>query len=127
MRFLRLTAVWLLLLALPMQGIAAYAPVTRCGDTHAATVHQAHESHAHQDHHAMTAADHGQQPTAGHAHHDDSRSGEASGHSCCHHVFTGAAPAVMPGSSRAPGTVIPRISLLTTLHIPELPQRPPRA
>ncbi len=123
---MRLIAAWLLMLALPLQGIAAYAPVSRCGDEHAAAMQQTHLSH--DGHHAMAAADHGQQPQhAGHEHHDDSQTGEAAGHSCCHHLFTGAAPAAMPGSPQAPNAVIPRISLLITLYIPELPQRPPRA
>jgi hypothetical protein len=130
MRFARLIAAWLLMLALPLQGIAAYAPVARCGDGHAAatqqTHHQAHESHA--GHHApATAADHSQQPPAGHHHPDDGQPGEAAGHACCHHAFTGAPSAAMPGTPPAPDAVTPRVFLLSTLFIPELPQRPPRA
>jgi len=126
MRFTRLIAVWLLMLILPLQAVAAYAPALSCGDEHAATMLQTESDHA--GHHAMaTTADHGQQPANEHQHHDSSPSNDFDGHSCCHQVFTGAAPVAMPFAPQAPRVVTPRVSLLNTLFIPEMPQRPPRA
>jgi hypothetical protein len=122
MRRVRLFAAWLLMLALPLQGIAAYAPLMPCGDEHAA-VQQMHDHGAHSDHHAQPADHHAATTPS----HDHEPANDASGHSCCHHVFTGAAAATTPLPREAPLAVIPRISLLNTLFIPELPQRPPRA
>ena len=114
MKNVRLIAVWLLMLALPLQVIAAYAPLARCGDNHA-------------EHHAMAAAADHDHAATGHQHHDNGPSTDSGGHSCCHHVFTGAATAATPGVPEAPRAITPRVSLLSTLYIPELPQRPPRA
>jgi hypothetical protein len=125
MKRLRQIAAWLLMLALPLQGIAAYAPLAPCGDEHAAASQQAHDHDAQAGHHAQAAADH--HAAAGQQHHDHEPANDASGHSCCHHVFTGAATGATPQPPEAPLAVIPRISLLNTLFIPELPQRPPRA
>ena len=127
MKFARLIAVWLLMLILPLQAVAAYAPVAAtCGDEQAAAMHQAQADHS--GHHATAAAgDHGQQSANGHQHQDSSPSNDFDGHSCCHHVFTGAAPVAMPFAPQAPRAVTPRVSLLNTLFIPEMPQRPPRA
>jgi hypothetical protein len=118
MKFVRLIAVWLLMLALPLQSIAAYAPLAPCGDEHAATMSQAHESHNHGD--QTAAADHDHPAAPG-------QSDSPAGHSCCHHVFSAAATVAMPGVPAAPDTVTSRVRLLSTLFIPELPQRPPRA
>lgn len=113
------------MLVLPLQGIAAYAPLAPCGDEHAAAAQQTHDHDAHAGHHAQTTPD--QHAAAGQQHHDHEPANETSGHSCCHHVFTGAATAITHQPPEAPLAVIPRISLLNTLFIPELPQRPPRA
>lgn len=124
MKSVRLIAVWLLMLALPMQGVAAFAPSARCTDEHAAPAVSVSQD-AHDGHHA--AAGHGHAP-ANHQHQDDGQpADQAGGHSCCHHVFSGTAQSATPGAPEAPRAVTPRVSLLTTLHIPELLQRPPRA
>lgn len=125
MKSLRQIAVWLLMLCLPLQAVAAYAPVSAsCGDAHAA--HQSEANHS--GHHAtVAAAGHDQQSANEHQHHDSSPSNDFDGHSCCHHVFTGAAAVAMPFAPQAPRVVTPRVSLLNTLFIPEMPQRPPRA
>ena len=125
MKLLRHIAVWLLMLTLPLQAVAAYAPVMPCGDEQAAAMQQSHENRI--DHQAMmAAADQGQSPCTEHQP-QNSSSNDFDGHSCCHQVFTGAAPVVMPFAPEAPRVIVQRISLLNTLFIPELPQRPPRA
>jgi hypothetical protein len=120
MKPLRLIAVWLLLLALPVQGLAAFTPASRCADAHAG-----HAMHDTQQHHgtAAQAHDHGS-----HQPQDDGQSTDPSGgHSCCHHVFSGVPSAAIPGMPAPPREMTARVSLLATLYIPELPQRPPRA
>jgi hypothetical protein len=123
MRFVRLTAVWLLMLALPLQALAAYTPSSRCGEGHAAHATQAGQ-HGHHDGDAAHTHEH----PADHQQPDSSQStDQAGGHSCCHHVFSAAPSAIIAGAPAAPHAVTVRVSLLATLHIPELPQRPPRA
>lgn len=117
----RLIAMWLLLLALPLQGLAAFTSA-RCVE--APPAHAMHDNH--QNHHgaASQTHDHG----IGHTQQgDDQPADQTSGHSCCHHVFSGAAATGIPGMPVPPRGITPRVLLLTTLHIPELPQRPPRA
>ncbi|MBY0271195.1 MAG: DUF2946 family protein [Burkholderiales bacterium] len=123
MKSLRLTAVWLLLLALPLQGLAAYTPSARCADS-PGSGHAAYSSPQNQHHAASQAHDH----SADQQQHDDGQpEDKANGHSCCHHVFSGAPSAAIPGMPAPPNALTPRVSLLFTLYIPELPQRPPRA
>lgn len=123
MKSMRLIAVWLLLLALPVQGLAAFSPSASCTDSPAsAHVTQSPHSDSHQHH----------SPSAQHEHpadqqHDDSQPADQAGHSCCHHVFSGLPSTVIPGTPAPPLAVTPRVLLLSTLFIPELPQRPPRA
>ena len=119
--------VWLLMLALPLQAVAAFAPLAGCGGDHAASAQQ--QSHDGHDGHGATAATtaHDHHAAGSHPHPGDDPAADPSGHSCCHHVFTGATSGMSHGSLEAPRTVIQRVSLLHTLHIPELPQRPPRA
>ena len=125
MNSLRHIAVWLLMLTLPLQAVAAYSPVMPCGEGHAASIQQAHEDRM--DRQAMTsAADQEQSPCTEHQQ-QNSGSNDFDGHSCCHQVFTAAAPVIMPFAPEAPRVITPRVSLLSTLFIPELPQRPPRA
>lgn len=127
MKYPRHIAVWLLMLILPLQAVAAYAPAAAaCGDQHAAAMHQTEADHS--GHHAMAAAaDHGQQSANEHQHHESSPSNDFDGHSCCHQVFTGAASVALPFAPESPPVILQRVSLLNTLFIPELPQRPPRA
>lgn len=121
MKRLRLTAVWLLLLALPLQGLAAFTPSARC--TEAPAGHSMHDSS--QNHHGAAAvhdhgADHPQQDS-------DQSTDQANGHSCCHHVFSGVPSTAIPGTPVPPLAITSRVAALTTLFIPELPPRPPRA
>ena len=122
MKTVRKIAVWLLMLALPLQGLAAFAPAADCGDGRPAA-HHAHETQ--QNHHGASAV---HEHAATQQHHDDNPpSDQSGGHSCCHHVFAGVPSANVPGTPAPPHAVMQRVSLLYTLHIPELPQRPPRA
>lgn len=123
MKHLRLIAVWLLLLALPVQGLAAYTPSARCADA-PPSEHVMDDNS--QNHHGVAAQayDHPPgNPQQGDSQPDD----QANGHSCCHHVFSGVPSAAIPGLPVPPLAVTPRVSPLTTLYIPELPQRPPQA
>lgn len=115
MKFARLIAVWLLMLTLPLQALAGYTPSARCSDDQVVAKQHSHENPT--DQHAA----------ASHQHQDDGQLADFDGHSCCHHVFTGTAPAVSTLAPVAPRVITPRVSLLSTLFIPDLPQRPPRA
>lgn len=134
MKRLRALVTLLLMLALPLQGLAAFAPATPCGEEHA-TMHGDTRHHAAADAHDNNHDTHsGHDHAAGsHDHHTPNNSTSSqdisfgNGHSCCHHVFTGVPLTAAPTPPEAPNAVTPRVSLLATLFIPELPQRPPRA
>lgn len=117
MSSLRTLLVAILLIALPLQGVAAYAPMIACTDGHAA----GSDGHPH-----PAQAD----TTHGSTVHDHQGGGEPAespgGHSCCHHVVSAVTPALLALTPVAPPIPVPRVSLLSTLYIPELPQRPPR-
>jgi len=123
MKILRLLATWLLLLTLPAQALAAYAPSASCAGEQAVSAPQVHG-----DMPAAAVHDHDPAAPAGHQHHDDGQPADAAaGNSCCHHVFSGVPSASIPGTPAAPDSVVVHVSLLSTLYFPELPQRPPRA
>ncbi|MGE0558461.1 MAG: DUF2946 family protein [Burkholderiales bacterium] len=124
MKSVRLIVAWLLMLALPLQAIAAFAPLAACGDEHAAAMQASHDSHAG---HPAANANHEHHGATSHPHSGDDPSADGGSHSCCHHVFTGAAATSAQDTPEAPRAEIQRVTLLHTLHIPELPQRPPRA
>ncbi len=119
MRLLRPVLIALLLIALPLQGIAAYAATMACADSHDA------RSEVHQHSAAMDAA-HG---STVHDHQKNSQEpvDAGGGHSCCHHVATVALTVMISPPPEAAQVLVSRIPQLNTLHIPELPQRPPRA
>ncbi|MBX3652302.1 MAG: hypothetical protein KF771_13110 [Burkholderiales bacterium] len=115
----RALLVAILLLALPAQGLAAYTPAMACTD--AQTMHgDGHDQHHEQHAPADVAMDHHHQSDSGTA-------DPAGGHSCCHHVVSAGAPALIAGIAEVPRILVSRVSSLATLYIPELPQRPPRA
>lgn len=125
MKHVRLIAVWLLMLALPLQGLAAFAPSARCADDQPGNAAQAtHGSSG--GHHGVMLQTH-DHPADDQQHDDGQPADQGSGHSCCHHVYSGASSATVPGTPAPPHAVMLRVLLLSTLHIPELPQRPPRA
>ncbi|MCE2999449.1 MAG: hypothetical protein ACK52V_10470 [Betaproteobacteria bacterium] len=110
----------LLLISLPLQGLAAFAPTTPCAEGHVPAYAGAVHAHAPDSggHHMHTTPD-PQGP--------GQEGGAGTGHTCCHHVYTGTPPLAAPATPEAPGVLLPRVSLLATLFIPDLPQRPPRA
>ena len=125
MKNVRIIAVWLLMLALPLQGLAAITSSASCLDadsgqaTHAASVDSG-------NHHAVAAQAH-DHPTDFPQHDDGQPVDLAGAHACCHHVFSGVPSAAIPGTPAPPHVVAQRVTLLATLHIPELPLRPPQA
>ena len=116
MKRLRLIAVWLLLAALPLQGMTAFTTLMTCASSHA-------DAAAVADHHGAQHV-HGHQPGEPH---DNGQPETASGHYCCHHLFSAVLPGVAAGTAEAPRTLTSGVPPLDTLFIPELPQRPPRA
>lgn len=116
---LRALLVAILLIALPLQGVAAYAPMVACADGHAANSDGHQHAAAADTAHDSTAHDHQQG--------NNDPADPAGGHSCCHHVVSAAAPALLISTLAAPPILAAHVPLLNTLFIPELPQRPPRA
>ena len=110
-RFRKFAAL-LLLLVLPLQGVAAVLAPLHCApqDAQAVAVHPSHD-HQGGTHQPSSA------PETDH---------EYSGHLCCHHVFSGAAASATRTVTPAPMSVQPVIVLLVTLFIPDLPLQPPR-
>lgn len=120
---LRLIATWLLLLALPVQGLAAYTPSARCSDSDR-SAHAMAGAHQHHAEAAVQAHDHSTE----HQQHDEGQpADQGSGHSCCHHVFSAVPSTAIPGTPAPPPAITTRVTLLTTLFIPDLLPRPPRA
>jgi len=118
---LRAFLVAILLIALPLQGVAAFTPMVACADGHAA------KGDGHKQHQHPAPADHTQDSTV-HDHQQGSNEADtAGGHSCCHHVVSAAASALLISTLAAPPILAAHVLLLNTLFIPELPQRPPRA
>lgn len=124
MKSVRLIALWLLMLVLPLQGLAALTASARCNGQSEDTVQAAHTSP--DSHHAVAQQAHDH--PANYPQHDDGQPADQfGGHTCSHHLFSGIPSTTVPDVPAPPHTAMPRVSLLTTLHIPELPQRPPRA
>jgi len=118
---LRSLLVAILLIALPLQGVAAFMPMVACADGHAAN------GDGHQQHQHSTQADTAHDSTTHHQQGNNEPSDPAGGHSCCHHVASAAAPALLISTLAAPPILAAHVLQLNTLFIPELPQRPPRA
>ncbi len=126
MQLLRQFAVLLLMLTMPLQAVAAFAPLMPCTDGHAPAIAHSHDSHAHQQ--AKTdSSEHLSLPCSDHQQGNSGNGNKFDGHSCCHQVFTGAASLILPLEPETPRVITARISHLNTLFIPDLPQRPPRA
>ena len=115
---IRKLALLALLLVLPLQGMAAVIGPLMClnGGEHHSTQTASHD-HEHDAGHQKAGAQDS----------SDKSGGDLTGHLECHHVFSG----VPVSFESAPRCDLPiyqtTLSLLATLHIPELPQRPPRA
>lgn len=108
-----------LLLVIPLQGMAAVVGPLMCSSG-------GHHSTA-----AAADADHGyggSDHQSAHNHTGDTTSsGDAAGHLGCHHAFFGIPVSFEPLVRSDLPVFQTTLSLLATLHIPELPQRPPRA
>lgn len=118
---LRRFLLMVLLMVLPMQGMAAAIHALACTPEsgHASTAAADHSHAADQGH---AAHDHG----APHQHPADTGDSDPASHQCCHH-FSSAAAASLDNPAHVDLPVfVSSISLLETLFFPEQPQRPPR-
>ena len=113
MRNLQKFLVLLLMLILPLQGIAAvFAPLHKAiGQTDEAML--CHPQHA--DH-----------QTSDDASGDATRDTGATNHLCCHQVFTCTPSSVLNTPAQKFSDVSPFVRPLFTLFIPDSPDRPPR-
>lgn len=112
----RIVLLLLLFLVLPIQGMASIVSAFACPG-HDETQQAAVQVHSHD--------------AGGTAHtHPDETSGPAadghSGHLCCHHFSSAALPTFVGAAQAFPPVFASSLSLLESLFIPELPQRPPR-
>lgn len=121
MKRLHALLIALLLIALPLQGIAAFTPVAAC------TGHPAAKNGSPAQHHAPAVATHHDAALPDHHQGDADPAKTTGGHTCCHHVVSAVPPLLITSPPEAPQIFVARISLLDTLFIPERPQRPPRA
>lgn len=128
-KLVRLMLVWLMLLAIPFQGIASAAMLSCAHDamgTPAHTAGTASAGHCHDDAPQATAA----------MHHADTGSHDASGHdhdgrcSACAACCMGAAIAPLPAIAAAPPAPALLHAASANHHLPAvdlaLPERPPR-
>jgi hypothetical protein len=121
LRFFVLVA---LLFVMPLQGVAAAIGPLLClasGKAHAHVAEHVHQGQGSGAHH------HEHPGSLQHNSDGETGSGEFAGHLCCQ-LTVPTLPATAAGSLHAD---LPRyqstLSLIATLHIPERPQRPPRA
>lgn len=124
---LRSLLVWLLLLALPWQGVAAARMLPAVGATKdapmaMARMHAAAPAMAHCAIHTKAAA----METAGHGGHAQGTHGGSSCPSCCIAVALAPAPAVPPALAPPDFIAIPFRAGHVTSVDPVLPERPPR-
>lgn len=114
----------LLICILPVQAMAAALVPLSCGPTAAHSEHTATQAgHAHAAAAAVQEHDHGLAHYGLAGHNDES----AHANLCCHQ-FVSATPSAYGLATPQDFTVyVLAVTLLTPLHIPELPQRPPRA
>jgi hypothetical protein len=119
MRRLRKLLILVLMLILPLQGLAAaYAPMLTMMDGPSATAKPCHDAHAQQEADRASSAGH---TSTGAGHDTDSTS-----HLCCHHVFTGISTGTVTSAAHKFSDVSRFIFPLVTLFIPDSPDRPPR-
>ena len=119
LRFRRFLLI-LLLLAVPLQGVASAVHALACTpqNEHAgAGVADTHDAH-----HSQAGHEHG----APHPHSGDAGDGDHASHQCCHHSSSAAAPAFGTAADTDLPVFLSSLSLLVTLFFPEQPQRPPR-
>ncbi len=106
----------LLLLTLPLQGMAAaLAPVYQAMNGPAFMMPPCHEQAAVAEHPSPGGHDGGMA-------HD----GDAINHGCCHQVLSCASCSALVAGTRKFGDVPHAVRTLATLYIPDSPDRPPR-
>jgi hypothetical protein len=120
---LRLLVLFVLLLVLPLQGVAAGLSSLLC----AASAEHGKEHAVHMHHHGVV--DHAHPASPDQHSSDDSGTSTAdwTGHLCCHASVPGAPVSAKTAAQPALPAYQPVITRLATLHVPERPQRPPRA
>jgi len=108
----------LLMLVLPVQGMAAvFAPLNNAANALAATTMPCHEHHA--AHQVPAAGDDATVP-------DTAHDADAANHLCCHQVLTCAPTRVLNTPAHKFSEVSRFVLPLATLFIPDSPDRPPR-
>jgi len=118
MHVLHKLLVLLLVLILPVQGVAAvFAPLHQAADQQSMSTMPCHGHQAEaQDNH--------------HANNDSTTStnsdGDAASHMCCHQVFSCAPTAGLNTAAQKISDVPQTAPLLHTLFVPDSPYRPPR-
>jgi hypothetical protein len=113
MKSWRRTFAVIVLLLLPLQGLAAALSVFAC--IAAADSQQ-----------SAGLSVHTYDNWSGDGHHDEINN-DRSGHTSCHHAFTGLPAIVTVNLPSELPAFESSLTLLFTLHVPERPQRPPRA
>ena len=119
---LRKRLILLLMLILPVQGwAAAYAPIHMALGAQATAGMPCHEQPAQHAGHHVAASSSTNDSTSGAA-----RDTDAASHLCCQQVFTGATSSVWSAAARKFSDVSRFVLPLSTLFIPDAPDRPPR-
>jgi len=106
----------IMLCILPVQSMAFTLLALQCSPAHA--------------HHAASSAEHDRATHAHAALHEEGaplEQADGHGHFCCHQFSTAAPALAVPSPPRDFRIYASTVSLPTPLHIPELPQRPPKA
>ena len=128
-RVLRIALMWLVALAVPLQGVAA-ATMLACGPDHAPAAAAPSDPHASHYAHAEPALD----PSAA-THHDTGDSQDGAGElvvqkcSVCASCCTAAMlpmPALRIGDSGLPDFVVPGVPADAAVFLTDGPERPPR-
>jgi len=119
----------LLMLILPLQGIAAtFAPLHQALTASATSAMPCHEQHVQHDaqatmHDGAAAGENAPAPSSTPT---QPRDADATNHLCCHQIFTCMTTSTLATPAHKFGDV-PRVVLpLATLFIPDSPDRPPR-
>jgi hypothetical protein len=122
MRKLQKLLILMVMLVLPVQGIAAaFAPLHKAINTQSAGM-PCHEQHG--THHAPVASNH--HTAAPDVTSDVTADADTTNHLCCHQVFTCAPTRVLNTPAQKFSDVSRFVLPMATLFIPDSPDRPPR-
>jgi hypothetical protein len=111
-----------LLLALPLQGLAAALMPFACAAGSPAAAAERHDPAQHSTQHGIHAHE-----AAGHDHPGDGANGDTAGHPCCHHVCTGTPAVPLLAALDPPSSYVLYATAVPPPFVPERLQRPPRA